>query len=147
MNDDRQTEAANPKPVHKATLQWEKDLVFTSTTPRGYDLEFDSENEWGCMPVESLMMSLGGCMAMDVVTILRKMRCEITSFRMDMEGVRRASPPKRFERFKMILHLDGEGLTPENVGRAVDLSRDTYCSVLHTLKDDLEIEVEVRLGS
>ena len=64
----------------KAKLEWTRDLVFTATTPRGYDLDFDARSEWGCMPTESLVMSLAGCMAIDVVSILGKMGCPPEAF-------------------------------------------------------------------
>jgi hypothetical protein len=69
-----------------ASLEWQRDLVFTATTQRGYDLDFDADIQMGCMPVEGLLMSLAGCMAIDVVAILKKMRCEIESFRMEIKG-------------------------------------------------------------
>jgi putative redox protein len=131
--------------VNKATLTWERERVFTSTTPRGYDLEFDAANEWGCMPVEALLMSLGGCLAIDVVTILQKMRCPPTKFSIDMEGERTAKPPQRYTRFRMVLHLAGEGITEDKVRHAIELSETKYCSVHHSLREDIEVEVDFEL--
>ena len=62
-------------PEMRATLEWQRDLLFTATTRRGYDIDFDAEVQWGCMPTEGLLLSLAGCIAIDVVSILRKMRC------------------------------------------------------------------------
>ena len=147
MSDADQNGKNGKAPVHRFTLSWERDLVFSGRTPRGSDLDFDATSEWGCTPVEALMAGLGGCMALDIVTILTKMRAAPSSFEMSLEGVRRAEPPRRFEAIRMRLDLEGEGLTEEQVGKAVALSRDKYCSVLHSLREDLEFEVDVRLKS
>ena len=130
----------------KATLEWNRDLVFTATTPRGYDLEFDAENQWGCMPLESLLMSLAGCLAIDVVSILRKMRCEISSYRMEIHGDRSETPPQRIRKVRMEIHLEGEGLEEDKVARAVALSEEKYCSVRHSLREDIEVETVIFLG-
>ena len=128
-----------------ASLEWQRDLVFTATTQRGYDLDFDADVQMGCMPLEGLLMSLAGCMAIDVVAILKKMRCEIESFRMEIAGQRNPTPPQRLRSVKMTLHIKGGGVTEEKAARAVDLSRDTYCSVRHSLREDIEIETDLRV--
>jgi putative redox protein len=133
-------------PVNRATLKWERDLVFTATTPRGYDLEFDAQVEWGCMPVEGLLMSVAGCMAIDIVSILTKMRAAPETFTMEIEGERNAEPPQRFNRIHMILHLAGSKVTPAKAEQAAALSKDKYCSVLHSLRDDIEVTVETRIA-
>lgn len=128
-----------------ASLEWQRDLFFTATTQRGYDLDFDADVQMGCMPLEGLLMSLAGCMAIDVVAILKKMRCEIESFRMEIAGQRNPTPPQRLRSVKMTLHIKGGGVTEEKAARAVDLSRDTYCSVRHSLREDIEIETDLRV--
>ena len=133
-------------PLNKGTLTWERDLVFTATTQRGYDIEFDADMEWGCMPVEGVLLSLAGCMAIDVVSILTKMRCPPESFRMEFEGERNPTPPQRYLRIRQVLFLAGEGLAEDKVRRAVSLSQEKYCSVYHTLRPDIEMEVEVRIN-
>ena len=133
-------------PLNKARLTWDRDLVFTATTQRGYDIEFDANMEWGCMPVEGVLLSLGGCMAIDVISILTKMRCPPEGFSMDMEGERNVTPPQRYNRIAMVLHLIGEGLDEDKVQRAVKLSHEKYCSVFHTLRPDLEVSVDVKIN-
>ena len=146
MNDELGEYKNGVNPVNRATLKWERDMVFTSTTPRGYDLEFDAAVEWGCMPVEALLMSVAGCMAIDIVSILTKMRSAPESFSMDIEGVRHPEPPQRYESIRMTLNLSGAAVTTEKVDRAIELSREKYCSVLHSLKDDIEVVVETNLN-
>jgi len=132
-------------PMNRATLTWDRDLVFTATTQRGYDIEFDADMEWGCMPVEGVLLSLAGCMAIDVVSILNKMRCPPEKFSMEIEGERNVTPPQCYNRIDMILDLTGNGLTEEKVKRAVDLSQEKYCSVFHSLRPDIEVGVTYRI--
>jgi putative redox protein len=133
--------------IMAASLEWQQDLVFTATTQRGYDLDFDADIQMGCMPVEGVLMSLAGCMAIDVVAILKKMRCEIESFRMEIKGQRDRTPPQRRRSVKLTLHIKGSGVTEEKATRAVDLSRETYCSVRHSLREDIEVETDLRIES
>jgi putative redox protein len=128
-----------------ATLTWRRDLVFTATTPRGYELDFDAENQWGCMPLESLLLSLAGCMAIDVVSILRKMRCELEGFSMEIGAERDPTPPQRIRKVSLMLHLEGEGIDEGKVARAIRLSEEKYCSVMHSLREDIEVETRFRL--
>jgi putative redox protein len=130
-----------------ASLEWQQDLVFTATTRRGYDLDFDANIEMGCMPVEGVLMSLAGCMAIDVVAILKKMRCEIEAFRMDVEGERNRTPPQRIRSIKLTLHIKGDGVTEDKAKRAVKLSEEKYCSVRHSLREDIAIETDLRIES
>ena len=60
---------------------------------------------------------------------------------MEMEGQREPEPPQRFTKMRLTLNIKGDGLTEEHVRRAVALSEEKYCSVHHTLRDDVEIEV------
>ena len=80
-------------------------MVFSGRTPRGYELDFDSESEWGCTPVEALLLSVGGCMAMDIVSILTKMRCPPESFSMSMGGERASEPPRRFTGIRLGIEI------------------------------------------
>jgi len=134
-------------PMNRATLTWDRDLVFTATTQRGYDIEFDAEMEWGCMPAEGILLCLAGCMAIDVVSILQKMRCPPEKFSMEIEGERNVTPPQRYLRIRMVLDLTGEGLSEDKVKRAVFLSQEKYCSVYHSLRPDIEVEVAYRINA
>ncbi len=132
-------------PVVKATLRWDRDLVFTGSTPQGYDIEFDANAQWGCKPMEALLLSLAGCMGIDIVMILKKMRIQLAGFRMELVGERNPSPPQYYKTIEMVLHLEGKNLDPSKVERALSLSRATYCSVFNSLRKDLELKVRYEL--
>ena len=124
----------------EARLVWDQDLVFTASTRRGYDMEFDANVQMGCMPLEGLLLSLAGCMAIDVVSILQKMRCSLTSMSMKIHGQRSETPPQRLQSAVLELFLKGDNLTAEKVERAISLSADKYCSVRHSLREDINID-------
>jgi len=97
------------------------------------------------MPLEAMLMSLAGCMAVDVVSILKKMRAEPESFRMEIAAERAPTPPQRLTKIRMDLHLTGNGLPREKVERAVALSEEKYCSVRYTMKNDIEYSTGIHL--
>jgi putative redox protein len=134
-------------PTTKATLTWSRDLVFAGRTPQGYDLDFDADAQWGCKPTEALLLSLGGCMAIDIVSILKKMRMEISGFSIDLTAERNPEPPQYFRSVEMVFHLAGQNLDPRRIDRAIALSRQTYCSVYNSLRPDLDLKISYTLGN
>ena len=129
-----------------ATLSWSRDLIFEGRTARGYELDFDADAQWGCIPTEGLLLSLGGCMAIDVVSILKKMRLEISACRIELTGERNPDPPQYFRVVEMVFHLAGKNLDPRRIDRAIALSRQTYCSVFNSLRPDLELKIRYLLA-
>jgi putative redox protein len=132
-------------PITKATLRWDRDLIFIGSTEPGYEIEFDANAQWGCKPTEALLLSLAGCMGIDIVMILQKMRVQLTSFKMDLVGERNPTPPQYYRAIELALHLGGTNLDPSKVERAISLSKSTYCSVYNSLRKDLELKVRYEL--
>ncbi len=128
--------------VNKATLTWDKDLIFIGRTQRGYEVEFDAHQQWGCSPTETLLLSAAGCMAIDMVSFLKKMKCEIKSYKMDIVGERNPTPPQYYTSMEMIISLTGTGFTDKKLERAISLSHEKYCSVYHTLRKDMKMKVD-----
>lgn len=127
--------------VNKATLTWDKDLIFIGRTNRGYEVEYDAKQQWGCSPTETLLLSVAGCMAIDMVSFLQKMRVEIKSYKMDIVGERNPTPPQYYTGIEMVINIKGSGLTPKKIERAVSLSQEKYCSVYHSLRKDINVKV------
>jgi putative redox protein len=120
----------------------EGELIFAGRTQRGYELDFDANVQWGCMPTESLMLSLAGCLSIDMVMFLRKMRCTVKEYELEISGERNPTPPQYYTSFDIKIKLLGSGLDKKKVDRAIALSQDKYCSVYHTLRPDLKVNVE-----
>jgi putative redox protein len=121
-----------------ATLVWQGDLRFSAKTPRT-EITLDSDSAAGPSPPEALAMALAGCMAIDVADIVLKGRHPMTALEAAISGARAADPPRRFLAFT--LHFTLTGAVPAAaVERAIQLSRDKYCSVWHSLRQDITFE-------
>jgi putative redox protein len=90
-------------------------------------------------------MALAACMGIDVVDILRKGREDLTGCRIRVEGDRRESPPRRYTVLRLWIELTGWSLSRAKAERAVQLSRDTYCSVWNSMAPDIDLAVELEL--
>ena len=124
----------------KGTLDWKSELLFVGAVD-GRELKLDGNRKEACSPMEALMHCLAGCMAIDLVHILGKMRSAPKSLRVQVEGERaETAQPKRFARMKLRFEIGGEGIKPADVERALELSREKYCSVFHSLRQDMELD-------
>ena len=129
-------------PVNKGTLTWEKELIFHGRTQRGEEVDYDATFQWGCSPTETLLMSVAGCLGIDVVSFVQKMRADITKFRIDYSGERNLTPPQYYKSMELVIHIAGEGITPKKMDRAISLSQEKYCSVYHSLRKDIKVTVK-----
>ncbi|MBW1720941.1 MAG: OsmC family protein [Deltaproteobacteria bacterium] len=134
-------------PVNKSRLRLERDLYFIGMTQRGYEVEYDVKYEEGCSPTETLLLSIAGCISIDVVHILRKMRCEVSKYEVEASGTRRPDPPQYYTSVDLMIHISGKGITPSKIDRAIALSLDKYCSVYHSLRKDLKVNIEYQIES
>jgi putative redox protein len=136
-----------PKPPTTLSLTWEGDLRFAGLVGN-HALVLDGNAQGGPSPMQALGAALAGCMAIDVVAILEKGRHAVRGLNARFTGRRANAQPARFE--AMALHVEVSGEVPaEAVERAVALSRDKYCSVWHSLREDIELTVtfEVKRAS
>ena len=132
--------------VNKGRLTLKRDLYFIGMTQRGYEVEYDVKYEEGCSPTETFLLSVAACLSIDVVHILRKMRCEITDYEVEVEGERNPDPPQYYRSFDLMIHIFGEGITPKKMERAIELSRNKYCSVYHSLREDITVSIRYQIN-
>jgi len=125
-------------------LEWTGGLAFTARVPDGHAMTLDAGAS-GPSPVEALLASVGGCMGIDVAMILGKMRCPPSRLALELEAESMPEPPRYFRRMRLEVVAAGENLTLEKLERAVALSREKYCSVMLTLRPDLEVEIASRV--
>ena len=132
---------ADPVPPLVADLVWSGDLRFDATSgPISFAV--DSHTVAGPSPTQLLAIGLAGCMSIDVVDIVRKGRHPLRTFSSTLTGQRASSPPRRFLSFH--LHCRIGGPVPEAVvTRALELSRDKYCSVWHSLREDITLTTSI----
>jgi len=135
----------NVKRVH---LAWTGEgLAFQGRAAAGTSLVLDGDAEQAPSPTDALLLSLAGCMAIDILHILKKSRVSITALTADVEGERAEKPPRRFESVRIVFTVTGPEAEDESrMERALALSEGTYCSVLHTLRSDLRLDLSVRRG-
>jgi len=93
----------------------------------------DGGTDSGLRPMEALLVSLGGCTGMDVISILKKKRQRVTGFRINIQGVRAADFPRRFTRIELEYVVRGWDISEQAVARSIELSQAKYCSVTATL--------------
>jgi putative redox protein len=128
--------SAKPPPLLEVDLEWEGDLRFRGRSGEA-EILMDSPPKAGPTPVQALGFGLAGCMAMDVASILQRGRHEVKALRAHLEGRRQESHPKRLLAVDLRLTVVGR-VPPDRVERAIQLSRETYCSVWHSLNPDIE---------
>lgn len=122
-------------------------MVFEGRTGDSRPIHLDGDSTVGPSPMEALLMSLGGCMGIDIQAILEKGRIPIETLEVSLEGDRAGSLPKRFTALRMKVRVVGPDESDlSKVKRAVQLSRDKYCSVFHSLQPDLDVEIQVELA-
>jgi putative redox protein len=128
-------------------VQWDGGLRFEAAGRGGVPIITDGDAAAGPSPMECLLVGLAGCMAVDVVDIMNKMRVPLSGLVVRAEGDRRSEPPRRFVAVRLIYRAEGvaEADLPK-LQRAVDLSRETYCSVLHSLQPDIDLDVRIEVG-
>ena len=120
-------------------LVWEHDLVFAGHSD-AITLTLDSASVAGPSPMQALAFGLAGCMAMDVVHILKKGRHNLRGVKVELKGDRAEEEPRRFT--AVALHFTIAGDVPDDhIERAIQLSREKYCSVWHSLREDIDLKI------
>jgi len=131
-------------PPTVAHLVWTEELIFTGTSGDTH-IVLDSASNAGPSPMQALAYGLAGCMAMDLVSILRKGRHDLRGLQARLTGRRNQESPKRF--LAIDLHFSLTGNVPRKaVERAIELSREKYCSVWQSMRQDIEFTVTVEVS-
>src|SRR5215216_479661 len=125
----------------KAVIHSAGDGLFVGITPSGHAqvLETDPARASAATPMELLLVALGGCTAVDVISILRKKRERVTDYRVEVSGTRREENPRAFTRMEVRHVVRGHGVSEKSVASAIELSETKYCSVAATLRPGVEI--------
>jgi putative redox protein len=124
-----------------ATLHFADNEFFIGVTPSGHAqvVETNSARSTAASPMELLLLALGGCTGVDVISILKKKRQQVTDYRIEVSGERREEFPKRFTKLLVKHIVRGHNVTEQAVARAIELSETKYCSVAATLRPGVEI--------
>ncbi|HEX2454750.1 MAG TPA: OsmC family protein [Vicinamibacterales bacterium] len=138
-------DAPPKKPPAIVELVWEHDLVFGGRSGE-ICMTLDSAAREGPSPVQALVFALAGCMAMDVVHILKKGRHDLRGLRADLVGERAQEEPRRVIAVDVRFTITGN-VPGDLVQRAIDLSREKYCSVWHSMRQDIPMTTSFQVTS
>jgi len=124
-----------------ASVEYAGDDFFVAVTPSGHAqvLDIRGERSAASGPLELLFIALGGCTGADVISVLRKKREKVTSYRIEIRGERREEHPRSFRRFEVRHIVKGKGVSEKAVAQAVQLSTEKYCGVAATMRPTAEI--------
>jgi putative redox protein len=128
------------KPPTVVELVWDHDLVLKGISG-GIALTLDSAGVEGPSPMQSLGSALAACMAMDVVHILKKGRHDLRGLKAQLSGHRANDDPHRFVSVDLVFTVTGD-VPREPIQRAIDLSREKYCSVFHSFRNDIDFNIK-----
>src|SRR2546427_8268298 len=125
----------------KAAIYFAGNGYFVGVTPSGHAqaIETDSARASAATPMELLLIALGSCTGVDVISILKKKRQRVTDYRIEVSGERREEFPRSYTRLSVKHIVRGRGLSEPAVARAIQLSDQKYCSVAATLRGSAEI--------
>jgi putative redox protein len=132
------------KPPTVVELVWEHDLVLGGRS-KDATITLDSKGVAGPSPVQALCFAIAGCMAMDVVHIVLKGRHDLKGLKVELSAERAPEDPHRITSVELKYVITGV-VPKEPVQRAIDLSRDKYCSVWHSLRQDIPLAVSFTIA-
>ena len=117
----------------KTTVRWIDGMMMVGESPSGHSIIMDGPEDLGgknlgIRPMEMLLLGLGGCTTVDVVSTLKKMREEVRDCRAEITAERADDHPKVFTRIHINFVVEGSNLNEKKVSKAVSLSADKYCS-------------------
>jgi putative redox protein len=128
----------------EAKVIWKQGMSFTGTATTGFEVPLGADpavggDNDGFRPMELFAVGLAGCTAMDVISILRKKRQDITTFEVRVYAERATEHPKVFTKMRIEYLFSGNNLNAKAIERAIDLSEETYCPAQGMLRQAVEI--------
>ncbi len=117
-------------------------LVFDGGPAGGPQLVLDGDSATGPSPMDLVLAAAAGCMAIDVRAILEKGRVHLDALDVEAQGERAEEPPRCYTALRFVVRVAGVPPTQRSkVERAIQLSREKYCSVLFSLRRDIPVEI------
>ncbi len=133
-----------------AKVAYTHGLQFVGEASSGHAIVMDGDptvggGNTGLRPMELLLVSLGGCSGMDIVSILRKKQQEVTGIEINVKGQKAENYPKKFTDIDIEFVVKGRNISENAVKRAIDLSMNKYCSVKATFESSAKISFSYRI--
>jgi len=136
--------------MDSVNVKWNENMSFT-TEVDGHKIELDAKAENGGQdkgprPKPLILVALGGCTGMDVAAMLKKMRVDVDSLNVKVDGDLTDEHPKHYHYIIVTYEVTGKDINPEKVKKAVSLSEERYCGVSHMLKQALKISNKITIN-
>jgi len=133
-----------------ATVTYVKGLQFVGEGSSNHAIVLDGDSSVGghnsgLRPMELLLIGIGGCSGMDIISILKKKKQDVTGLEINVNGAQAADYPKKFNNINLEFVVKGKNISEEAVKRAIDLSMNKYCSVKATLDGSATITFSYRI--
>lgn len=127
--------------AYRATVKYAGDEFFIGIPPSGHAQLMDSNGDRHAAPtpLEMLLVSVAGCTAFDVISILQKKRQDVTDYQVEISGERKEDQPRAFIKFHINHIVRGRNVSEKAVADAIELSNTKYCSVAATVRPTAEI--------
>lgn len=129
-----------------AKVTWKNGMSFTGSADTGFDLPLGADpgvggaND-GFRPLELMVVSLAGCTAMDVISILRKKQQDVTAFEVQVSAEQQHEHPHVFTQATVTYLVSGHNVSEAAVTRAIELSATKYCPAQTMLAKVFPIEL------
>lgn len=133
--------------INKIEVSWKGEMLFESVAPEG-SVMIDAAEESGgqgkgLRPKAMMLTSLAGCTAMDVASLLKKMRAEVEDFKIEVEANLTDEHPKFYDKVKVIYRFYDKDFQKDKIEKAVNLSVERYCGVIHMFRQFAEVTTEI----
>jgi len=133
--------------TNKIEVSWKGDMLFESVAPEGNVL-IDADDAVGgqgkgLRPKAMMLTSLGGCTAMDVASLLKKMRAEVDDFKVEIEANLTDEHPKFYDKVHVIYRFYGSDFKKDKIEKSVNLSVERYCGVFEMFRQFSNISHEI----
>jgi putative redox protein len=133
---------------HTVNAKWIRDQAFASSIS-GHEIIVEKESPEaegiGSSPKKLMLLALGGCTGIDVVTTLKKMRVELKDLNITVEGELTEEIPRYYKMMHVIYEFTGKDLSPEILKKAVELSEEKYCGVRALYVKAIKVTSEIRI--
>ncbi len=122
-----------------AQVKWLENSTFVGESNSGHSIVMSADTEKSPSPMELVLLGLGGCSSIDVVSMLKKGKADLVSCEVKLSAERAQTTPKVFTKIHLQFVVTGTNLKESAVKRAVSLSADKYCSISIMLRDSVDI--------
>ena len=134
----------------KAKITYSGGMQFIASADSGHAVVMDADagvggNNTGSRPMELLLMGIGGCSGMDIISILKKKKQQVSGLEANVSGTMAENYPHKFTEISLEFIIRGKAVSEEAVKRAVQLSMEKYCSVKATLEGSAKIAFSYKI--